>query len=50
MNYKEKNTLKRLLAQSKACFVNWILFNDSKLIIPNPVLKIKNFKLEGNIE
>lgn len=51
MIYKEeKNTPNRLLAQSKVCFLNWILFNNSKLIVPNPVLKIKNFKLEGNIE
>ncbi|WP_169922884.1 hypothetical protein [Ezakiella peruensis] len=50
MSRKEKNTLNRLLAQSKACFLNWILFNNSKLIISNPVLKIKNFKLEVNNE
>lgn len=50
MNIKEKNTLNRLLAQSKACFLNWILFNNPKFIISNPVLKIKNFKLEGYIE
>lgn len=50
MNRKEKNTLNRLLAQSKVCFLNWILFNYSKLIISNPVLKIKNFKLEVNNE
>lgn len=43
LNRKEKNTLDRLLAQSKACFFNWILFNNSKLIISNPVLKIKNY-------
>ena len=50
MKIKEKNTLNRLLAQSKVCFLNWILFNNSKLIISNPVLKIKNFKLEANNE
>ena len=50
MHRKEKNILNRLLAQSKACFLNWILFNNSKTIISNPVLKIKNFKLEGYIE
>lgn len=50
MNRKEKNTLNRLLAQSKVCFLNWILFNNSKLIISNPVLKIKNYKLEVNNE
>lgn len=50
MNRKEKNTLNRLLAQSKACFLNWILFNNSNLILSNPVLKIKNFKLEVNNE
>lgn len=49
MNRKEKNTLNRLLAQSKACFLNWILFNYSKLIISNPVLIINNFKLEVNV-
>lgn len=41
MNRKEKNTLNRLLAQSKVCFLNWILFNISELIISYPVLKIK---------
>lgn len=50
MNRKEKNTLNRFLAQSKVCFLNWILSNHSKLIILNPVLKIKSFKLEGYIE
>ena len=47
MNRKEKNTLNRLLAQSKACFLNWILSNYSKLIISNPVFKINNFKIGG---
>lgn len=50
MNRKEKNTRNRLLAQSIVCFLNWILFNNSKLIISNPVIKIKNFKLEAYIE
>lgn len=50
MNRKEKNILNRLLAQSKVCFINRILFNNIKLIISNPVLKIKNYKLEVNIE
>lgn len=44
---KEKNTLNRLLAQSKVCFLNWILFNNSKLIISNPVLKINNLRAGG---
>lgn len=47
MNRKEKNTLNRLLAQSKACFLNWILSNNSKLIVSNPVLKIKNLRDGG---
>ena len=37
---KEKNTLINLWPQTKACFLNWILFNDSILIISNPVKKI----------
>lgn len=50
MIYKEKNILNRLLAQSKVCFLNWILFNNSEFIVSNPVLKIKNFKMEENNE
>lgn len=44
---KEKNTLIRLLAQSKVCSLNWILFNNSNLIISNPVLKINNLRAGG---
>ncbi|MDY3007322.1 hypothetical protein HV819_05610 [Anaerococcus sp. AGMB00486] len=44
---KEKNTLIRLLAQTKVCSLNWILFNNSKLIISNPVLKINDLRAGG---
>lgn len=43
MNRKEKNTLHRLLAQSEACFLNWIFRTNSELMISNPVLEIKEF-------